>query len=115
MTWQAVAVTREGVTTSVMEVPGTPSALRQNVPNPFNPRTTIRFSIEAASPVSLVVYDLEGRRVRTLYDGRILSAGEHTATWNGQDDAGQSVAGGVYLYALETSRGSQSRKMMLLK
>ncbi|MBU1702041.1 MAG: T9SS type A sorting domain-containing protein [Candidatus Eisenbacteria bacterium] len=104
-----------GITSGVVEIPSTRLALGQNFPNPFNPRTTIRFQIEADSPVNLVIYDLAGRRVRAMYNGELLNAGEHLATWNGRDDAGDSVVGGVYFYALETVWGSQTRKMILLK
>lgn len=88
--------------------------LAQNRPNPFNPSTTIFFSIEKSSPVRMVVYDLAGREVRTLAD-REYEAGDWSVTWDGMDDAGRAMPSGLYLYRLETANRILSRKMMLVK
>jgi|GEM_PF-5159928 len=93
--------------------------LHQNYPNPFNPETRIDFDLPQRSSVELVVYDLLGRKVRTLKSGT-LPTGSHQAVWNGKDDAGQTQVSGVYVYQLkyETEagkRGSLSGKMVLLK
>ena len=90
------------------------STLEQNYPNPFNPTTEIRFTLSDPGQVSLQVYDILGRKVATLVDGQ-LGAAAHTVTWNGRDDAGQSVASGTYLYRLDTSGFSQTRTMTLIK
>jgi PKD repeat protein len=91
-----------------------PVVLMQNQPNPFNPSTVIRFSLEDAGHVSLKVYDAAGRRVRTLVnDTRTPS--EYSVTWDGRDDAGAGVAAGVYLYRLETAQGTETRRMVLVK
>ena len=90
------------------------SALEQNYPNPFNPTTEIRFTLSDPGQVTLQVYDILGRKVATLVDGQ-LGAAAHTVTWNGRDDAGQSVASGTYLYRLDTSGFSQTRTMTLIK
>jgi len=83
-------------------------------PNPFNPQTTVAFSLPTAGRAELAVYNLRGQRVRTLVSGH-LAAGEHTAVWNGTDDAGRACAGGVYFCRL-VSGGLQSvSKMLLLK
>ena len=81
---------------------GVPEAFRLhgNWPNPFNASTTIAFDVERTVPVHLVVYDVLGRRVRTLYSGETLTAGHYRISWNGRDDEGRSVASGVYLYQL---------------
>ena len=81
---------------------GVPEAfwLHGNWPNPFNASTTIAFDVSGTVPVHLVVYDVLGRRVRTLYSGEILTAGHYRASWNGRDDEGRSAASGVYLYRL---------------
>lgn len=84
--------------------------LHQNFPNPFNPSTRIAFDLEAASDVSLAVYDLLGRRVATLLDGRALSAGTHTVTF----EAG-GLPSGMYLYVLKTGNRTEARTMVLLK
>lgn len=90
-------------------------ALSSNYPNPFNPRTTIRFRTEAdAERVSLRIYDVAGRLVRTLVDGA-LAAGDHQVMWQGRDDAGSEVASGVYLYRLEAGAASRSRSMVLVR
>ena len=90
--------------------------LEQNHPNPFNPSTTISFQLPegVGTRVTLKVYDLRGRVVRTLIDD-IRAPGVHTAFWNGQDDSGRGVASGVYLYRLGAGDFSQTRKMVLLK
>jgi len=89
-------------------------ALFPCVPNPFNPSTTIRYSLPAAGQVSLVVYDLAGRKVADLVAGPML-AGVHEVVWGGRNSQGQPVVSGVYLYMLETEGLSQTRKMILLK
>ena len=75
-------------------------ALHQNAPNPFNPSTTISFSLPNAGRAVMTIYNAGGQLVRTLVDGPI-SAGAHSATWNGLDASGRPVAGGVYIYRLE--------------
>ncbi|MDO9695690.1 MAG: FlgD immunoglobulin-like domain containing protein, partial [Candidatus Latescibacteria bacterium] len=89
-------------------------ALAQNRPNPFNPSTEIRFSVPRTTDVSLKVYDLAGRVVRTLFDGE-LQGGEHTAVWHGEDDAGARASSGLYVYRLTAGGTTVARKMMLLK
>ena len=81
---------------------GVPEAfqLQGNWPNPFNASTTIAFDVERTVPVHLVVYDVLGRRVRTLYGGETLTAGHYRTSWNGRDDEGRQAASGVYLYQL---------------
>ena len=83
-------------------------------PNPFNPQTTIAFTLRDRGPVSLKVYDVSGQLVRTLADEE-LAAGSHSRVWDGHDGSGKSVASGVYFYKLVTNDFSQTRKMVLLK
>jgi hypothetical protein len=86
-----------------------------NHPNPFNPRTTIIYEVPVgAGQVSLEIYDLRGQHVRTLARGR-PEAGVRTAVWNGDDASGRRVAAGVYICALRTERGTQYRKLALIK
>ena len=89
-------------------------ALRQNVPNPFNPTTRIDFELAKGGSVDLSVYDAAGRLVVKLFEGR-LEAGVHHATWNGMTAEGAKAASGVYLYVLRTDAGRTSRRMVLLK
>ena len=90
-------------------------ALYQNVPNPFNPTTSIRYDVPAAGGrVTLRVYDVSGRLVRTLVDG-VQPPGDHTATWNGRNDHGNGVATGVYFYRMTAPGFETTRKMILLQ
>jgi hypothetical protein len=89
--------------------------LGQNRPNPFNPSTSIPFALVSESAVTLRVYDAAGRRVRTLVNGT-RPAGEHAANWDGRDDAGRTVATGVYFCRLTTTDGTTlTRRMILVK
>ena len=83
--------------------------LAQNFPNPFNPTTTIEFSLEATAQVSLAVYDLSGRKVATLVDGTV-ETGSHSVVF----DASQ-LSSGVYFYTLNAEGQSMTRKMVLVK
>ncbi len=89
-------------------------AVPANFPNPFNPSTAIRFDLPQAGKVRVDIYDLRGRRVRTLTNGH-FPAGSHAEVWNGTDDRGGSVASGQYVYRVVTEHGTRTRKMMLLK
>jgi hypothetical protein len=89
-------------------------ALAQNVPNPFNPKTTIAFSLAEAGGVTLEVYDVTGRRIASLVSGW-LGAGPHHVVWDGTTDTGEKAASGVYFYKLATGEDRVSRKMVLLK
>jgi len=70
--------------------------------------------VGTASDVELVVYDLAGRRVKTLVSEHVR-AGEHQAIWNGQDESGRRVASGVYLYRIDASGFRETKRMVLLK
>ena len=83
-------------------------------PNPFNPRTTISFSLPAPGHASLAVYDITGRKVRTLVSGP-MSAGAHSVTWDGRDDAGKPAASGVYISRIAAGERVAAGKMVLLK
>ncbi len=89
-------------------------ALEQNRPNPFNPRTTISFTLEHDAPASLRIYDVAGRLVTSLVDGR-LPAGRHSFVWNGTDQGGHRVSTGVYYYRLKSESFEQTRRMALVK
>ncbi|UCE65425.1 MAG: S8 family serine peptidase, partial [Candidatus Zixiibacteriota bacterium] len=89
-------------------------ALDQNYPNPFNPGTEIGFALPEKSDVNLTIYDLLGRRVRTLISAE-LDAGYHTIAWNGDDSSGKSVSSGIYFYKIEAGDFRMTRKMIMLK
>lgn len=90
-------------------------ALYQNVPNPFNPTTVIRYDVpEGEGHVTLRVYDVKGRLVRTLVDGP-QSAGEKSVMWNGRNSQGHPVATGVYFYRMTAPGFAMTKKMVLLQ
>ncbi len=112
----AIETFTEGQSTAVDDEVVAAPALRlaPNQPNPFNPSTTIAFSLPRAGDVELAVYTLDGRRVAVLVDGT-LPAGPHAATWTGRDDGGRQVASGTYFYRLTTDEQTLTRRMVLVK
>jgi hypothetical protein len=91
------------------------ATLASVAPNPCNPVTVIRYRVETAAPVTLAVHDTAGRRVRMLVDGVTRAAGEHAATWDGRDDAGRSMASGVYLCVLRAGGQLDARSVVLVR
>ena len=84
------------------------------IPNPFNPRTVIRFELEHATHVELRVFDVTGRLVTTLINEE-RSSGPGESIWQGRDSSGKQVASGVYLYQLRAGDFVQTKRMVLLK
>lgn len=99
--------------TTVEDLPRA-AALYLPTPNPFNPQTSIGFSLSVAGPCRLDIYDLEGRLVRTLWQGD-RAAGEHAVTWNGLDRSDRTVPSGVYMARLSTAYGVLGRKLVLAR
>jgi hypothetical protein len=91
------------------------NSLSQNHPNPFNPVTTIDYSIARAGHVSLKVYNVAGQLVRTLVDEAQSPEQVKPVIWDGRNDAGQSVSSGVYFYKLVAKGFTQTKKLVLLK
>ncbi len=91
------------------------SSLSPCHPNPFNPQTIIKYHLAHGARAHLAVYDLKGMLVRTLQSGEELAAGPHEAVWNGRDNTGQNVAGGVYLYRLKAGAFLACQRMTLIK
>tara|TARA_B100000029_G_C17489725_1_gene928639 strand:- start:447 stop:1412 length:966 start_codon:yes stop_codon:yes gene_type:complete len=89
--------------------------LSQNHPNPFNPATTINFSVPEEAMLSLKVYDLSGRHVKTLLSASQMHVGHHQVVWDGTDFSGNTVSAGIYIYALEGRDLYLSKKMVLMK
>jgi hypothetical protein len=89
-------------------------ALHQNYPNPFNPVTEIRFDLPETAPVTLTVFNIMGKEVRTLVT-EDLSAGFHSVSWNGLNDAGSPVSTGMYFYTISAGTYHATKKMVLLK
>jgi hypothetical protein len=90
-------------------------AMMTNYPNPFNPVTTISIELPAASNISLIVYDVSGKIVKTFVENEWRGEGEHTFTWEGTNDNEEAVASGIYLYHLMTENESVVKQMTLLK
>jgi len=88
--------------------------LHQNVPNPFNAGTRIRYVLPSAGQVRLEIYNILGQRVAVLADG-MQPAGTHAVRWDGRDHNDQALSSGVYLYRLSTEEGVRTRKMVLLR
>jgi hypothetical protein len=92
-------------------------SLSQNYPNPFNPATLIEYEIPRGKPlqnVTINIYNLSGEKVRTLLNRSHLS-GEFAVQWDGRDDTGTELPGGVYLYRLQSEAGVETRKMLLIR
>jgi hypothetical protein len=96
--------------------PVTPTkfTLSGNYPNPFNPTTTISYSIPQDGNVELIVYNIRGQKVKTLVTGT-QPAGVYNVTWNGKDDNGKRASSGLYFYKLNSSGKTAVKKMLLLK
>jgi C1A family cysteine protease len=105
----------EGVMTGIDD-PVVERAFHLNAPspNPFNPTTTLSFSLRDAGPVRLTIHDVTGRVVATLVN-EFVGEGEHRAVWRGVDDRGRQVASGVYFARLEAAGEADMRKMVMLK
>ena len=107
------AVTEADPSAVVEPVPAAVASLAAQ-PNPFNPTTCIRLGLPRAGAATVAVYDLQGRRVRSLLSGE-LAAGEHRATWDGTTDAGRPAGSGVYLVRLTADGQRASVKVTLVK
>ena len=89
-------------------------SLADNYPNPFNPSTTIEFSVAEPSFVNLSIFDASGRLVKTLVsEGKV--ADSYTVSWDGTNDSGVSVSAGMYLYKIDAGSFVETKKMLLVK
>lgn len=89
-------------------------ALENNLPNPFNTQTLIRYAVPKPSQVKLAIYNCSGMLVRTLQAGA-SKPGYYQAIWNGKDEQGKQVAKGVYFYRLQTDNFSATKKMLKIE
>jgi len=112
----AITHVRSGVNvqTGVDDVVHHVNSLNQNFPNPFNPMTTVSFSLAEKGRVTVAIYDVDGRRVRVLVDEE-REAGPHSLTWDGKNDAGQGLASGVYFVRYHSGTDSFWKKAALLR
>ena len=88
--------------------------LSQNFPNPFNPSTTIQYSITSPDKVSIRIYNSLGQEITTVVD-EFKQAGDHAVVWNGQDRYGKSVASGTYFYQMQVGDYLSAKKAILVK
>ena len=89
-------------------------SLDQNFPNPFNPITTIRYSLPKDSFVKITIYDVLGNVIKDLLQ-KNQSSGFKTISWDATDDKGKNMPAGIYIYGIEAGGFLQTRKMILLK
>jgi len=100
----------------VTNPPATAARLRlQAAPDPFNPHTQFRFSLDVSGVVDLVVHDISGRRVRHLLSMDSREAGDHVITWDGRDDHGRQLASGKYFCRLSAGAEVALRSVIMLK
>ena len=83
-------------------------------PNPFNPNTTITYTVQEDGPVSVKVYNTQGRLIRTLYEGQ-SAKGTHQIVWDGRNSAGEIVSSGLYLYKVNADGKIYTERMTLMK
>ena len=96
------------------DIPIVPT-LYNNYPNPFNPETTISFSVPENSKTKVSIFNIKGQKVKDLLNEN-LEKGNHSVVWHSKDNSGKSVASGVYFYQLEVNGKTQDiRKCLLLK
>jgi hypothetical protein len=104
-----------GVTDKDSSLSGPPEfLLNQNHPNPFNLKTNITYSVSVPGKITLVIYNLLGRRVRTLADEH-QTPGNKSLDWDGTDDKGNTVSSGIYFYKIKAGEFTESKKMVILK
>ena len=89
-------------------------ALHQNYPNPFNPVTTIQYHVPDNGPVTIIIYDLTGRKIKTLVT-QFSTPGRYSIIWNGTNDFGKSISSGMYFYRMEAPGFKSVKKLMLVK
>ena len=88
--------------------------LKQNFPNPFNGQTTIEYSTPSASNILFKIYDMNGKEIRTLYNG-YYNGGRAAITWDGKNKNSQLVASGIYYYSIVSDQNSKIKKLTLIK
>lgn len=108
-------VVRVNAVSAAGDVPAAALTMESPWPNPFNPRTEVRFVLATAGPVDLEVFDARGRLVQTLLRGESRDAAEHRVVWDGTDAGGSAVPSGSYLFRVRAGRHVEVVKGMLIR
>ena len=87
----------------------------RNAPNPSKPQTTIMYRLNAEAAVSLRIFDVNGRLVRTLFENSVQSPGEQNVPWDGKDDDGATIGAGKYFYQVQTPQKTATGKMVVVR
>ena len=103
----------EGVISDPVLIPKI-TKLQQNIPNPFNPETTIHYSLKDAGRVKIEIFNIKGEKIRTLVN-EYKNIGHHSTIWNGMDNSGKTVANGMYFYSMISEKYHKIRKMLIIK
>ncbi len=112
--WQQLFFTWSNITANTDPLAGNPALQVSNFPNPFNPSTTISFSIPNNSHVNLSIYNIRGQKVKQLVD-EDMQLGQHKISWNGKDIKDKPVGSGMYFVRIDSGNQSRIKKMILLK
>jgi hypothetical protein len=103
------------VVTGIAESTPRPFSIVSVAPNPFNPATTVHFTLPAAMPVTAEIFSVTGARVRVLSRDKFFGPGDNRLTWDGRNDSGEAVATGVYFVQVRTRLGARVMRAVLLK
>jgi hypothetical protein len=97
-----------------ISLPAKPLTLSQNFPNPFNPVTTIKFFNPVQQNITLTIYEIGGRRIKTLIDAE-RGMGWHAVQWDGANDSGNRVGSAIYHYRLTGGKKALTKKLVMLR
>jgi len=104
-----------GGPTGVGDTPFSQILSVSNFPNPFNPSTTVSYTVPSRGNVSVTIYDARGARVATLVDNESRVAGAYRLEWNGRSESGAMLSSGIYFARVEQAGAVRTKKMVLLK
>jgi len=110
---EVISVTLQWLDVDGEQLP-TVYALHQNYPNPFNPTTQIKYDLPEDAMVSITIYDIMGRSIRSLVNSQ-QTAGYRSIQWNATNNLGEPVSAGMYIYMIQAGEFRQTKKMVLLK
>ena len=111
--WEGAGMPTTDVEEAVNSLP-TEFSLSQNFPNPFNPTTSIVFSLAKTGHVKISIYNMLGQKIQDLVNQKVI-AGTHEVAWNGKDQSGKAASSGIYFYRMETDSHIAMKKMTLIK